>query len=160
MRTFKDNADRAWTVNVNVDCIKRVRSLLDLDLLEAAEGKLLDRLVNDPVLLCDCIYCICKPEADAKGVSDEEFGRAMAGDAIDHATTALLEELVDFFPSPKRQVLRKALEKLKQLEKKAYQLVNQRLDSPQLERQLEAVFQELGDSSGSWPASSASTPDR
>jgi len=159
MRTFKDNADRAWTVNVNVDCIKRVRSLLNLDLLEAAEGKLLDRLVNDPVLLCDCIYCNCKPEADAKGVSDEEFGRAMAGDAIDHATTALLEELVDFFPSPKRQVLRKALEKLKQLEKKAYELVNQRLDSPQLERQLEAVFQELGDSSGSWPASSDSTPD-
>ena len=159
MRTFKDTADRAWTINVNVDCIKRVRSLLSLDLLEAAEGKLLDRLVNDPVLLCDCIYCICKPEADAKGVSDEEFGRAMAGDAIDHATTALLEELVDFFPSPKRQVLRKALEKLKQLEKKAYELVNQRLDSPQLERQLEAVFQELGDSSGSWPGSLDSTPD-
>jgi hypothetical protein len=158
MRTFKDNAGRSWTVTVNVDCIKRVRSLLDVDLLEAAEGKLLERLTSDPVLLCDVLYCACKPQADAERVSDEEFGRSMAGDAIDHATTALLEELVDFFPGPKRLVLRKALEKLKQLETRAYSLVNARLDSPELEKKLEAALSELGNSSGSWPGSSASTP--
>ena len=145
MRTFKDNAGRTWTVTVNVDCIKRVRSLVQVDLLEAAEGKLLDRLVGDPILLCDVIYCICKPEADAQRVSDEEFGRAMAGDAIDQATTALLEELVDFFPGPKRLVLRKALEKLKQLEEKAYGLVAKRLESQEMEERLEAALSTLDD---------------
>ena len=27
MKTFKDNAERTWTVSINVDAIKRVRSL-------------------------------------------------------------------------------------------------------------------------------------
>ena len=62
------------------------------------DGTLLEKLINDPILLCDVIYCVCMEEADSRGVSDEDFGRAMAGDAIELATTALLEELVDFFP--------------------------------------------------------------
>ena len=66
MKTFKDNADRTWTVTVNVDAIKRVRSLLNIDLMEAVEGKLIERLIGDPVLLCDVIYCVCKEDADAR----------------------------------------------------------------------------------------------
>ena len=143
MKTFKDNADRTWTVTVNVDAIKRVRSLLDVDLMEAVDGRLIERLIGDPVLLCDVIYCVCKVDADAKGVSDEDFGRAMAGDAIELATTALLEELVDFFPSGKRQVLSKALAKLKTFENKALQAASQRLDDPQLEKQMEEAINSI-----------------
>ena len=135
MKTFKDNADRTWTVTVNVDAIKRVRSLLSIDLMEAVEGKLIERLIGDPVLLCDVIYCVCKEDADAKGITDEEFGRAMAGDAIELATTALLEELVDFFPQGKRQLLRKALAKLETLQETMLAVVNERLDSPELDAQ-------------------------
>ncbi len=140
MKTFNDNAGRTWTVAINVDCIKRVKTLLAVNLLDAIEGKLIEQLVSDPVLLCDVIYAICKPEADTKEISDEEFGRAMAGDAIDHATTALLEELVDFFPSGKRQVLAKALEKLKTFQTKAVETAGKRLDDPKLDQQLEALL--------------------
>jgi hypothetical protein len=140
MRTFTDNAGRTWTVAINVQCIKRVKSLLSLNLLDAIEGKLIEQLVSDPVLLCDVVYAICKPEADARKVGDEEFGRAMAGDAIDGATIALLEELVDFFPSPKRQVLAKALAKLKTFQTKAVETASKRLDDPNLDRRLEALL--------------------
>ena len=44
-----------------------------------------------------------------KGITDEDFGEAMAGDAIEHATTALLEEVIDFFPEAKRMVMQKIL---------------------------------------------------
>ena len=158
MKTFKDNADRTWTVTVNVDAIKRVRSLLNIDLMEAVEGKLIERLIGDPVLLCDVIYCVCKEDADAKGITDEEFGRAMAGDAIELATTALLEELVDFFPQGKRQLLRKALAKLETLQETMLAVVSERLDSPELDAELLAELRKLGDSSGDSPASSESTP--
>ena len=158
MKTFKDNADRTWTVTVNVDSIKRVRSLLHIDLMEAVEGKLIERLIGDPVLLCDVIYCVCKEDADAKGITDEEFGRAMAGDAIELATTALLEELVDFFPQGKRQLLRKALAKLETLQETMLAVVSERLDSPELDAELLAELRKLGDSSGGSPASSESTP--
>lgn len=142
MKTFNDNAGRTWTVAINVECIKRVKTLLSVNLLDAIEGQLIEQLVSDPVLLCDVIYAICKPEADTKEISDEEFGRAMAGDAIDNATTALLEELVDFFPSGKRQVLAKALAKLKTFQTKAVETASQRLDDPRLDQQLEALLKE------------------
>ena len=158
MRTFNDNAARSWTVQVNVDAIKRVRDLAQVNLLEVVEGKLLERLISDPILLCDVIYCLCKPEADAKSISDVEFGRAMAGDAIDGATTALLEELVDFFPQAKRRVLAKALAKLQKLQTAALAAVETRLDSPELEKQMAARLAQLESSSGSAPESSASTP--
>ena len=141
MRTFKDNADRQWTLAINVDTIRRVRAMLAVDLLEAVEGKLIERLVGDPILLCDVIYVICKPEADQKNISDEDFGRAMAGDAIDLATSSLLEELVDFFPKNRRQLLAKALVKFRDLETKAIELVNQQLDDPNLEAKLMSELQ-------------------
>ena len=165
MKTFSDNQGRTWTVTINVECIKRVKTLLGVNLLDAIEGELVERLVTDPVLLCDCVYAICKPEAEARGITDEDFGRAMAGDAIEHACTALLEELVDFFPEPKRRVLAKAIERLRQLEAKAIQLASARLDDPQWEAKIAEAIAEIelpretpGDSSGNWPESSASTP--
>jgi hypothetical protein len=158
MKTFTDNASRTWTVTVNVDAVRRVRGLLDVDLLEVVEGKLLERLVGDPVLLCDLVYALCKPEADAKAITNEDFGRAMAGDPIDGATTALLEELCDFFPSSRRRLLAKALAKLKTLEALVVEAVEKRLDGPELEERMKAELEGLSGSSGNLPASSASTP--
>ena len=44
MKTFTDNAGRSWNVSVTVDAVKRVKSLLDIDLTEAAGGKLIHEL--------------------------------------------------------------------------------------------------------------------
>jgi hypothetical protein len=117
--------------------------LLDVNLLDAVEGKLFERLIHDPILLCDIIYVACEPEATKRGVTDEEFGHAMAGDAIDAATTALLEELVDFFPNGKRQILNKALAKLRTFETKALAAADKRLDDPELDRKLNAAIEKI-----------------
>ncbi len=174
MKTFKDTEGREWIVRIDVSAIKRVRSLLDVDLLTVAEGDpeedLLQQFINDPIMLCDVIYCLCKPEADKRDVSDEQFGGGMAGDAIEHATNALLEELVEFFPLAKRRLLGKALKKFETLKAKVFEAAEKRLDSPELEAELlEAALKESpekenlkelmrGSSSGGSPASSESTP--
>ena len=156
MKTFNDTLGRSWTVTINVDAVRRVRSLLNVNLLDVVEGPLLERLVTDPVLLCDILFALCQPEAESKSVSDEDFGRALGGDVLDAATTALLEELVDFFPSAKRSVFRKALEKLKKLEGIAIETATKRLESDELEQKmLAALGARPGDSSGSLPALSA-----
>ena len=168
MKTFTDNAARAWTIQVNVDALKRVKSLLDgVDLMEAVDGKLLQRMLDEPVLLCDVIYALCKPQADAAGVTDEDFGRAMAGDAIDNATQALLEELVDFFPQRRRALLTKVLDKLKKLDSLALATVTDRIEKIDLDKVMSNAVAQLdndlsallaGKPSGPAPASSASTP--
>ena len=145
MHTFQDTQGRTWTVTINVDAIRRVRGLLDVNLLDAVDGRLLERLVVDPVLLCDILYALCRPETQAKNVTDEDFGRALGGDVLDHATTALLEELVDFFPSGRRAVFRQALEKLRKLEALALETTTKRLESDELERKLAAA---LGSTAG------------
>ena len=145
MKTFTDNAGREWNISVTVDAVKRVRSLLDVDLMEAAAGKLIQQLADNPVLLCDVIYCIVKPQADEKEITDEDFGKTMAGDAIDQATAAFLEDLVNFFPSRKREMLQKVLVKLKNLEAIAAEVVHKRLDSPELETQMRAELESIGD---------------
>ena len=57
MKTFQDNAGRTWTVAVNVDGIRRVRSLLGVNLLDVLDDgcKLLAQLHDDPVLLVDVL---------------------------------------------------------------------------------------------------------
>ena len=116
MKAFTDNLGRTWTLVVNVATVKRVRALCGVDLnaiVEMEDGKpsahLLERLSTDPVLLVDVLYAVCKPECDQRGVTDEDFGAAMGGDAIESATGALLEETVDFFPEAKRLAFRKIL---------------------------------------------------
>lgn len=168
MHTFKDNQRREWTVEITVAAIKRVRGLAGVDLMEVLEGSngLIERLVRDPVLLCDVIYAACKPQADERQISDEAFGASMAGDAIEHATAALLEELVDFCPSPRdRANLGRVLMATREVMDKARDVVERRIDElidgGALERAvLEAVPPTVeaaaGGSSGSAPASSAS----
>jgi len=160
MKTFTDNAGRTWTVAINVDVLKRVRGLVDVNLLDIIDGKLIERLYRDPVLLCDVVYAVCKPEADARSVSDEDFGRAMAGDAIEQATKALLEELVLFSPSPRdRANLQRVLDTTWQVMDKARDLVGARLATVDAEQIVAQALATSGTSSGSAPESPASIPD-
>jgi hypothetical protein len=88
MRTFTDALNRSWSLEITVATLKRIRALANVDLIEAAGGTLLDRLVADPVLLGDVLYACVKPQADERKLTDEDFGRSLSGDAIDRATTA------------------------------------------------------------------------
>lgn len=152
MPTFTDTVGRTWTVAVNVDAIRRVRNTLDVNLLDVISdnSQLLARLVVDPILLCDVLYVLVQPQAQAQGVSDEDFGRALGGDAIDHATTALLEGLASFFPSAKAAVLRKAIAKLRTLEQLAIETTDKRLDALEINQEmLDRLASTPGDSSTS-----------
>jgi hypothetical protein len=142
MKTFTDNSGKVWTMSVTVDAIKRVRATLAVDLLDAISGELIKKIATDPILLCDIIYVVCKPEADAAGITDEQFGRAMAGDAIDRATTSFLEELVDFFPANRRKVLQEAIAKYHVLEEKLMEYARKAINDPRMEEEMYAQLKQ------------------
>jgi hypothetical protein len=99
MKEFVDNSGTRWNVELTIASIKRVRDLLSVNLLEPESGEppLLTRLGSDIILLCDVIYVLVKPQADAQNVSDEQFGELLGGDAILLAQEAFYQELIDFF---------------------------------------------------------------
>lgn len=163
MPTFTDTRERSWTVEINVSAVKRVKSLTGVDLLDVGEGGVLAELATDPVRLCDVLYALCKPQADAADVSDEAFGEGLAGDAIERATGAFLEALIGFFPNPRdRGILQAALAKVEAAKELARERVEAELGSGRIEEQVEAKLAELGlpgPRSTSSPASPGSIPD-
>jgi len=157
MRTFKDTEGREWTIAIHTTAIKRVRDLTSVDLLEIQDLSIIDRLSNDPVLLVDVVYAACKPQADERSVSDEQFGCAMSGDVIDEAYKALIEDLVAFSPSPRdRKNLGRVVEATRTAKEKARDLIDAKIDSGVLEQIIDEALADAGDSSGSAPASSES----
>ena len=112
MKSFTDTESREWTLSLTIDSVKRVRALLDVNLLELEAGNppLLTRLGTNVILLCDVIFVLVKPQADAAGVTDEQFGAAMGGDAILAAQAAFYDEIIDFFRRLSRGDLVKAVE--------------------------------------------------
>jgi len=167
MRTFKDNAGRTWSLTLNVWTVKKVRDLLGVDLLDlggesasAQKPGLLFRLIADPVLLVDVLYVVCKDQADSASITDEQFGRAMGGDAIDAATKAFLEELADFTPSPRdRARARKVIATTWAMIEKAQDVLDAKAEKelPAAVETLLAEMSALGSSSTSSPDSSAQT---
>lgn len=159
MKTFVDNAGRTWTVAISVYSVKRLRAVLNIDLygLIDDEFKGLGKLMSDPVSLVDLLYVLCQSEAEKLGVIDEDFGRAMAGDAIERAMEAFLTELTDFFPDAQ---VRTGIQKVLTLGRE----VRDRMLSHAIEKMDEIdpddVARTLINSSGNLPASSESTQAR
>lgn len=151
MKSFTDNNGRTWCLTVNVATIKRVRAIAGIDLNAIVEmgedGKpdisLLQRLSSDPVLLVDTLYAVCKPECDARNITDEDFGSAMAGDAIDAATSALLDEIVDFFPAAKRMAFKKILTASRRFADVAKSKLEKTMQAPGFEDRLVSELERL-----------------
>lgn len=159
MHGFQDTTGRTWAVVINVTAVKRVRGLLNLDLYSLVDDgfKPLAALVADPVRLADVLYCLCRDEAEARKVSDEDFGRALAGDALLHAADALVEELVDFFPDART---RDGLTKVLAAGRKVRDAILAHATAAAGAIDPAAEARRWIASSGTAPGSSASTPDR
>jgi hypothetical protein len=158
MHTFADNLGRTWYVTINVTTVRRVRAALDVDLYQLVDDGMqaLGKLVADPVRLADVLYVLCQEDAEKQQVSDEDFGRALGGDAITSAAEAFVEELVDFFPDERsRQALRRVIAAGREVRTKLLDHAETMLD----ELNPESCAKELISSWTSSRASSALTPD-
>ena len=108
MHKFTGNDGHEWGISLNSWTAREVKKATGVDLLDL---ETLTAKLADAYVLVDVLWVMVRKEAEAAGIADEEFGRSLAGDAIEAATAAMLEEIIDFFPQPRRPVLRKALEK-------------------------------------------------
>lgn len=99
MAQFVDANGQQWELVVTVTSVKRVRELLGVDLgnMFSGDPPLLTRLDMDIVLLFDVIFALVKPQADSRGVSDEEFVALLPGEASVAARDAFWKAVLDFF---------------------------------------------------------------
>ena len=144
MHIFTDNKGHKWDVVLNVSQMRRVRATLGIDLVNVitldAKGEvkvdLIDRLANDPCLLVDILCVLTKKQAEKEGVTETEFGESLAGESIEEATKAFLDELVDFFPGAKRLFLEKAVKLSRKYTEEMTSALATALNSPELEKRV------------------------
>ena len=158
MRIFKDRNGQDWQIVLNVNQMKRIRAALGVDLINVIEldkdGQvrvdMIDKIANDPCLLVDILWVLVQDQARTLNVTDEQFGTALAGDAIENATKAFLDELVDFFPGAKRLFLQKAVGLARKFGGEWNETLKKALEDPELEKRV----RESMNSSTSSPESS------
>ena len=172
MKTFTDSAGRTWTLAITVDAIKRVESLVKVNLARLLEPRstgglpLLTELEADIILLCDVLFALVKPQADAQNVTDEQFGQALGGEAIASAYEAFWEELVGFFQKlPYGKATVTAIRKHRELIEAQLKAAQDKMEALTRKAGKNAAPNEttvpsiLGNSAGSSRASLGSIPD-
>jgi hypothetical protein len=166
---WTDAEGRTWSTAINVNAIRRAKDLVGVNLLDVFDGELLPRLADDPVLLVNTLYAVCKPQADERNVGDEAFGELLVGDAIETAAAALVRGITDFFPKDRRAVLQRLWAATKRTRDEAVRMATDKLDSPLIEQaitgairkasdEIDQRLRSFGDTSGNSPESSASIP--
>ena len=149
MSEVLDSNGREWPLVINVPMIKAVRKL-GVDLGDPT-GDTFDRLSRDDVLFVDTLWAMCECQATAAGITDEEFGQALVGDAIDRAAMALIQARLDFSRGRTRSLLQATMETTTNLEEEAMGLALAKIQDPDtkakilaaLERQMTAEMDEV-----------------
>ena len=158
MKIFTDTAGRDWSLSLTITSVRKLRAVCDIDLAADDLGEVLQSLGNDPVQLCDCLYTLCEDQIEKAGLSPEAFGEGLSGDAIDAATDALLDELIEFTPKKKRAMLRKVLSKINAATLTAIDRAMTYLDSKEFDDEIDAALK-FGNTSTVSPVLSDATQE-
>ena len=139
MGSFKDNQDRTWSIDLTVGAVKRIRSSLEIDLLDLRE-QTFTQLSNDVLLMHDVVWLLCKEEAAKRGISEEQFGAAVVGDPVSDAIGVVLEAIPGFFHAAKKSLVTTAVTKAKVMREKAEALTAATLNDADLDRKIETAM--------------------
>jgi hypothetical protein len=163
VKRFTDNQGHVWALTIDVAQMKRVRGLLSIDLYRLADDGLrpLAELLSDPMRLADVLFALVIDQANAAKVSDEDFGRGLAGDALQQAAEAFTEELIDFFPALRdrltlKKLHGKTMEVAAALADERDKVIDTMIPADEARRIVRAMVPRR--SSGGAPESSAPTP--
>jgi hypothetical protein len=117
MHTFKDNANRDWTLSLNIGTAMMVKDRLGVDILqpEAGDPPLLTRLGTDEMLLAQVIAILLESQFELHKVNEAQIYQCFDGPTFARAHEAFYKELIDFFQSRGRHDRAKAVEKQKNM---------------------------------------------
>lgn len=157
MAQFKDHSGKCWNVEINVGAIRRVRDAVGIDLYKIISDSLqgVGELMQDIVKFVDVLYLLCKPQLDAAKVTDEMFGESLSGDALERASNAFVEALIDFFPNQQaRNRLREFIEKRREVGKHLLEIAAEQMRTLDPKEEASRLSKSFTNS----PELSASTP--
>jgi hypothetical protein len=123
-KTFIDKQNRSWTVEINVQEMKRIKTICNLDIedLISVKNKEIDAeplrsFIDSRAKTSEVLYAILKPDLERANVSQDEFDASLSGKVMKSAKTALIQALEDFFQDAPSQIAMRGLkDDLEQME--------------------------------------------
>lgn len=152
MKIIKDAKGREWCLDLNLTAIERIRAEAGVDLLNIESFENIDG-----VKLAKALAAACYEDLVKAGIKLPEFINGFEGDTLEAAGDALMEELLRFFPSRRRQILQKAMSAASNVLNRQTDLAEAMVNGPDFESQVEMTLRRKF---GASPESSASIPVR
>ena len=149
MKIIKDENGREYCLKLNYGIIEEIRAKLDIDLLDVAHLDL------DALKLARVLCIACGDTLNEKKIEPQDFVNSLEGDTIEAAGAALWEELLRFFPSSRRETIRKMFATAAKVVDKQVETANAKLESGEMEKVFEKI---LNAPSGDSPESSEFIP--
>lgn len=132
MKTFVDDRGRTWAVHITCGSLKRIAAHAGFDIADISNGKAVDLFGGNTTHLLDILWPCVKATAERDGVTYDEFGDGLRGEALSSATAVLKEELLDFFPPSRRALMAKLLARMDKIVGEALQKAAEDIDTVQL----------------------------
>jgi hypothetical protein len=109
MPAFKSGG-REWLLSLDAPKVQAVRDECNVNLaVSGSEEFDLREIAQDPVKLPYVLWVLCRKQAEAAGLNQEQFVEQIIGDVTEDAGIALVDAIVDFIPSrTRREAIRRA----------------------------------------------------
>lgn len=149
MKSFVDKNGKSWDIDLNIGAAIKIKSRCGIDLEniitvdkknQPQDVSTLERLAEDSILLFEVIFAVCENQVRAAGMNEESFAELFNGDAIEAATNALVEEIINFSRPAKRKVLTRLWTIGKNFSEKAGRQMDAKLNSPEFEKEVEKAL--------------------
>lgn len=105
MKTFKDNKNRTWELEVNMFTVKKVIDLLGVNIVDLKNDEVLARIKDDVIFVVDVLYVLCMEQVEKRNLTEEDFAKGLLGDSLENAVEAFIKAWTDFFPEATRKRL-------------------------------------------------------
>lgn len=150
MQSFKDRLGREWTIEIDFSTaimLKKSHLQFDVQVALDPESDEFRNIASDLFYRGQLIWLLCEQQAEAAGITPEDFPKGFDGDVLDRAFDSLVLEIIDFFPERKRAALRRVLENIRALEGRLVDQANKAIAAFNLDAEVESLIR--GSKSGS-----------
>ena len=110
MASYTDANQISWRVEIDGFIMRRIKQEVGFDICDlVGKEASLSTLLMDVSKTIDVLWICCEEQAVTLKIDEIGFAKGLRGDALGNATDALLDAVVDFFPTMEQRTAAKTV---------------------------------------------------
>lgn len=141
---FEDDKGREWSMKIDASTYLRLREdEIDLGKIFDPEQTFLEELLlgDNMFAFLGIIGMITESQRETEGISKEDFYDSLGGAAIEHATLAFIQAIINFSPAPKRPAMQAVIDQMRKGIEKSAMKVTEMITDPEMSQKIEQMIE-------------------